>query len=301
MKKYIEAFFSFNRLVLITISAIMSYTFYSELAGSVIFYQVVFGVAAVCLDIKRVELWDAGGKKNKSIALLFVVVSVVGFAGNSIAAVFRDSIKSDNYVTSEYEKIITDLNEQAEIQTDRVKNTENNYGTAAKREADAFQATIDKKVEILQSMQEYKTENKNESTLSFFEVLSKITGISLQTILLFWYTFRAILLEIAILVTGKRKAQTVDNIQEEPKERNSEPISPVKDKIEEPVIERAEYKEAEPPEINEKAIYGILDRWAESAKESEKPTVGYKVNILREAIEKLLSFTKKDKYFIKSN
>lgn len=132
MKKFL---YSLNRVVLIIISAIMSFIFYYRAGGSNFFFQLLFGITAVGFDLKRIELWDNG---KKFLASVFIAVSIIAFAGNSIAEISQ-------YVSTEskaYDDTIASITESLKVATEnqvkRIENTERNYGTAGQKETESL-------------------------------------------------------------------------------------------------------------------------------------------------------------------
>lgn len=274
MKKFL---YSLNRVVLVIISAIMSFIFYYRAGGSNFFFQLLFGITAVGFDLKRIELWDNG---KKFLASVFIAVSIIAFAGNSIAEISQ-------YVSTEskaYDDTIASITESLKVATEnqvkRIENTERNYGTAGQKETESLMLMVEKQIEIAEQLKENESV-RNDERVDVFAIASQYLGISLRQFLFFFFIIRAVLMEIGILASGekKRKRETVAEsvIEQETTEEQIE-----------------EYVEAEKPEVQKNMAMGILDRWKEESIKSSKPSLEYKVDMLKQELEELYNFSEKE-------
>lgn len=274
MKKFL---YSLNRVVLIIISAIMSFIFYYRAGGSNFFFQLLFGITAVGFDLKRIELWDNG---KKFLASVFIAVSIIAFAGNSIAEISQ-------YVSTEskaYDDTIASITESLKVATEnqvkRIENTERNYGTAGQKETESLMLMVEKQIEIAEQLKENESV-RNDERVDVFAIASQYLGISLRQFLFFFFIIRAVLMEIGILASGekKRKRETVAEsvIEQETTEE-----------------QREEFVEAEKPEVQKNMAMGILDRWKEESIKSSKPSLEYKVDMLKQELEELYNFSEKE-------
>ena len=274
MKKFL---YSLNRVVLIIISAIMSFIFYYRAGGSSFFFQLLFGITAVGFDLKRIELWDNG---KKFLASVFIAVSIIAFAGNSIAEISQ-------YVSTEskaYDDTIASITESLKVATEnqvkRIENTERNYGTAGQKETGSLMLMVEKQIEIAEQLKENESV-RNDERVDVFAIASQYLGISLRQFLFFFFIIRAVLMEIGILASGEKK-------------RKKEPIaeSVIEQETTEEQIE--EFVEAEKPEVQKNMAMGILDRWKEESIKSSKPSLEYKVDMLKQELEELYNFSEKE-------
>jgi hypothetical protein len=200
-----------NRVLCFILSAMMSFIFYSSLAGSSTFFFWFNGIIAVCFDLMRVELWDSGKKSCKALAVFFIAVSIIAFAGSSLAETRKASIReSDNTYISILESDILMLDEQIRLQGERVANTSADYGTAAQKENQIYQELLDKKTDKAKELLEYKKENKSEESVSSFDIYANLMGIETSTLMLWFFLMRAVLLEIAILYNVEPKKKEVN-------------------------------------------------------------------------------------------
>lgn len=274
MKKFL---YSLNRVVLIIISAIMSFIFYYRAGGSNFFFQLLFGITAVGFDLKRIELWDNG---KKFLASVFIAVSIIAFAGNSIAEISQ-------YVSTEskaYDDTIASITESLKVATEnqvkRIENTERNYGTAGQKETESLMLMVEKQIEIAEQLKENESV-RNDERVDVFAIASQYLGISLRQFLFFFFIIRAVLMEIGILASGEKK-------------RKKEPIaeSVIEQETTDEQIE--EFVEAEKPEVQKNMAMGILDRWKEESIKSSKPSLEYKVDMLKQELEELYNFSEKE-------
>lgn len=277
MKKFL---YSLNRVVLIVISAIMSFIFYYRAGGSSFFFQLLFGITAVGFDLKRIELWDNG---KKFLASIFIAVSIIAFAGNSIAEISQ-------YVSTEskaYDETISSITESLKIATEnqvkRIENTERNYGTAGQKETESLMLMVEKQIEIAEQLKESES-TRNDERVDVFAIASQYLGISLRQFLFFFFIIRAVLMEIGILASGEKKRKVTKPIAE----------SVVEQEVtgEQEITE--EYVEAEKPEVQKNMAMGILDRWKEESIKSSKPSLEYKVDMLKQELEGLYNFSEKE-------
>lgn len=274
MKKFL---YSFNRVVLIIISAIMSFIFYYRAGGSSFFFQLLFGITAVGFDLKRIELWDNG---KKFLASVFIAVSIIAFAGNSIAEISQ-------YVSTEskaYDDTIASITESLKVATEnqvkRIENTERNYGTAGQKETESLMLMVEKQIEIAEQLKENESV-RNDERVDVFAIASQYLGISLRQFLFFFFIIRAVLMEIGILASGEKK-------------RKKEPIAESVIEQETTEEQREEFVEAEKPEVQKNMAMGILDRWKEESIKSSKPSLEYKVDMLKQELEELYNFSEKE-------
>jgi len=280
VKKFL---YSLNRVVLIIISAIMSFIFYYRAGGSNFFFQLLFGITAVGFDLKRIELWDNG---KKFLASVFIAVFIIAFAGNSIAEISQ-------YVSTEskaYDDTIASITESLKVATEnqvkRIENTERNYGTAGQKETESLMLMVEKQIEIAEQLKENESV-RNDERVDVFAIASQYLGISLRQFLFFFFIIRAVLMEIGILASGEKK-------------RKKEPIA--ESVIEQETTEEQEdteeqiegYVEAEKPEVQKNMAMGILDRWKEESIKSSKPSLEYKVDMLKQELEELYNFSEKE-------
>lgn len=274
MKKFL---YSLNRVVLIIISAIMSFIFYYRAGGSNFFFQLLFGITAVGFDLKRIELWDNG---KKFLASVFIAVSIIAFAGNSIAEISQ-------YVSTEskaYDDTIASITESLKVATEnqvkRIENTERNYGTAGQKETESLMLMVEKQIEIAEQLKENESV-RNDERVDVFAIASQYLGISLRQFLFFFFIIRAVLMEIGILASGEKK-------------RKKEPIAESVIEQETTEEQREEFVEAEKPEVQKNMAMGILDRWKEESIKSSKPSLEYKVDMLKQELEELYNFSEKE-------
>lgn len=274
MKKFL---YSLNRVVLIIISAIMSFIFYYRAGGSSFFFQLLFGITAVGFDLKRIELWDNG---KKFLASVFIAVSIIAFAGNSIAEISQ-------YVSTEskaYDDTIASITESLKVATEnqvkRIENTERNYGTAGQKETESLMLMVEKQIEIAEQLKENESV-RNDERVDVFAIASQYLGISLRQFLFFFFIIRAVLMEIGILASGEKK-------------RKKEPIAESVIEQETTEEQREEFVEAEKPEVQKNMAMGILDRWKEESIKSSKPSLEYKVDMLKQELEELYNFSEKE-------
>ena len=274
MKKFL---YSLNRVVLIIISAIMSFIFYYRAGGSNFFFQLLFGITAVGFDLKRIELWDNG---KKFLASVFIAVSIIAFAGNSIAEISQ-------YVSTEskaYDDTIASITESLKVATEnqvkRIENTERNYGTAGQKETGSLMLMVEKQIEIAEQLKENESV-RNDERVDVFAIASQYLGISLRQFLFFFFIIRAVLMEIGILASGEKK-------------RKKEPIAESVIEQETTEEQREEFVEAEKPEVQKNMAMGILDRWKEESIKSSKPSLEYKVDMLKQELEELYNFSEKE-------
>ena len=274
MKKFL---YSLNRVVLIIISAIMSFIFYYRAGGSNFFFQLLFGITAVGFDLKRIELWDNG---KKFLASVFIAVSIIAFAGNSIAEISQ-------YVSTEskaYDDTIASITESLKVATEnqvkRIENTERNYGTAGQKETESLMLMVEKQIEIAEQLKENESV-RNDERVDVFAIASQYLGISLRQFLFFFFIIRAVLMEIGILASGEKK-------------RKKEPIAESVIEQETTEEQREEFVEAEKPEVQKNMAMGILDRWKEDSIKSSKPSLEYKVDMLKQELEELYNFSEKE-------
>lgn len=274
MKKFL---YSLNRVVLIIISAIMSFIFYYRAGGSNFFFQLLFGITAVGFDLKRIELWDNG---KKFLASVFIAVSIIAFAGNSIAEISQ-------YVSTEskaYDDTIASITESLKVATEnqvkRIENTERNYGTAGQKETESLMLMVEKQIEIAEQLKENESV-RNDERVDVFAIASQYLGISLRQFLFFFFVIRAVLMEIGILASGEKK-------------RKKEPIAESVIEQETTEEQREEFVEAEKPEVQKNMAMGILDRWKEESIKSSKPSLEYKVDMLKQELEELYNFSEKE-------
>lgn len=274
MKKFL---YSLNRVVLIIISAIMSFIFYYRAGGSNFFFQLLFGITAVGFDLKRIELWDNG---RKFLASVFIAVSIIAFAGNSIAEISQ-------YVSTEskaYDDTIASITESLKVATEnqvkRIENTERNYGTAGQKETESLMLMVEKQIEIAEQLKENESV-RNDERVDVFAIASQYLGISLRQFLFFFFIIRAVLMEIGILASGEKK-------------RKKEPIAESVIEQETTEEQREEFVEAEKPEVQKNMAMGILDRWKEESIKSSKPSLEYKVDMLKQELEELYNFSEKE-------
>lgn len=280
MKKFL---YSLNRVVLIIISAIMSFIFYYRAGGSNFFFQLLFGITAVGFDLKRIELWDNG---KKFLASVFIAVSIIAFAGNSIAEISQ-------YVSTEskaYDDTIASITESLKVATEnqvkRIENTERNYGTAGQKETQSLMLMVEKQIEIAEQLKENESV-RNDERVDVFAIASQYLGISLRQFLFFFFIIRAVLMEIGILASGEKK-------------RKKEPIAESVIEQETTEEQREEFVEAEKPEVQKNMAMGILDRWKEESIKSSKPSLEYKVDMLKQELEELYNFSEKELFEKKS-
>ena len=271
MKKFL---YSLNRVVLIIISAIMSFIFYYRAGGSSFFFQLLFGITAVGFDLKRIELWDNG---KKFLASIFIAVSIIAFAGNSIAEISQ-------YVSIEskaYDETISSITESLKIATEnqvkRIENTERNYGTAGQKETESLMLMVEKQIEIAEQLKENESV-RNDERVDVFAIASQYLGISLRQFLFFFFIIRAVLMEIGILASGEKKRKVTEPVAESV--------------VEQEVTD--EYVEAEKPDVQKNMAMGILDRWKEESIKSSKPSLEYKVDMLKQELEELYNFSEKE-------
>lgn len=271
MKKFL---YSLNRVVLIIISAIMSFIFYYRAGGSSFFFQLLFGITAVGFDLKRIELWDNG---KKFLASIFIAVSIIAFAGNSIAEISQ-------YVSTEskaYDETISSITESLKIATEnqvkRIENTERNYGTAGQKETESLMLMVEKQIEIAEQLKENESV-RNDERVDVFAIASQYLGISLRQFLFFFFIIRAVLMEIGILASGEKKRKVTEPVAESV--------------VEQEVTD--EYVEAEKPDVQKNMAMGILDRWKEESIKSSKPSLEYKVDMLKQELEELYNFSEKE-------
>jgi hypothetical protein len=274
VKKFL---YSLNRVVLIIISAIMSFIFYYRAGGSNFFFQLLFGITAVGFDLKRIELWDNG---KKFLASVFIAVSIIAFAGNSIAEISQ-------YVSTEskaYDDTIASITESLKVATEnqvkRIENTERNYGTAGQKETQSLMLMVEKQIEIAEQLKENESV-RNDERVDVFAIASQYLGISLRQFLFFFFIIRAVLMEIGILASGEKK-------------RKKEPIAESVIEQETTEEQREEFVEAEKPEVQKNMAMGILDRWKEESIKSSKPSLEYKVDMLKQELEELYNFSEKE-------
>lgn len=275
MKKFL---YSLNRVVLIIISAIMSFIFYYRAGGSNFFFQLLFGITAVGFDLKRIELWDNG---KKFLASVFIAVSIIAFAGNSIAEISQ-------YVSTEskaHDDTISSITESLKIATEnqvkRIENTERNYGTAGQKETESLMLMVEKQIEIAEQLKENESV-RNDERVDVFAIASQYLGISLRQFLFFFFIIRAVLMEIGILASGEKKRKVIEPVAE----------SIVEQEVTEE--QRDEFVEAEKPEVQKNMAMGILDRWKEESIKSSKPSLEYKVDMLKQELEELYNFSEKE-------
>ena len=277
MKKFL---YSLNRVVLIIISAIMSFIFYYRAGGSSFFFQLLFGITAVGFDLKRIELWDNG---KRFLASIFIAVSIIAFAGNSIAEISQ-------YVSTEskaYDETISSITENLKVATEnqvkRIENTERNYGTAGQKETESLMLMVEKQIEIAEQLKESESV-RNDERVDVFAIASQYLGISLRQFLFFFFIIRAVLMEIGILASGEKKRKVTEPIAE----------SVVEQEVtgEQEITE--EYVEAEKPDVQKNMAMGILDRWKEESIKSSKPSLEYKVDMLKQELEELYNFSEKE-------
>lgn len=275
MKKFL---YSLNRVVLIIISAIMSFIFYYRAGGSNFFFQLLFGITAVGFDLKRIELWDNG---KKFLASVFIAVSIIAFAGNSIAEISQ-------YVSTEskaYDDTIASITESLKVATEnqvkRIENTERNYGTAGQKETESLMLMVEKQIEIAEQLKENESV-RNDERVDVFAIASQYLGISLRQFLFFFFIIRAVLMEIGILASGEKKRKVIEPVAE----------SIVEQEVTEE--QRDEFVEAEKPEVQKNMAMGILDRWKEESIKSSKPSLEYKVDMLKQELEELYNFSEKE-------
>lgn len=277
MKKFL---YSLNRVVLIIISAIMSFIFYYRAGGSSFFFQLLFGITAVGFDLKRIELWDNG---KRFLASVFIAVSIIAFAGNSIAEISQ-------YVSTEskaYDETISSITENLKVATEnqvkRIENTERNYGTAGQKETESLMLMVEKQIEIAEQLKESES-TRNDERVDVFAIASQYLGISLRQFLFFFFIIRAVLMEIGILASGEKKRKVTKPIAE----------SVVEQEVtgEQEITE--EYVEAEKPDVQKNMAMGILDRWKEESIKSSKPSLEYKVDMLKQELEELYNFSEKE-------
>ena len=275
MKKFL---YSLNRVVLIIISAIMSFIFYYRAGGSNFFFQLLFGITAVGFDLKRIELWDNG---KKFLASVFIAVSIIAFAGNSIAEISQ-------YVSTEskaYDDTIASITESLKVATEnqvkRIENTERNYGTAGQKETESLMLMVEKQIEIAEQLKENESV-RNDERVDVFAIASQYLGISLRQFLFFFFIIRAVLMEIGILASGEKKRKVIEPVAE----------SIVEQEVTED--QRDEFVEAEKPEVQKNMAMGILDRWKEESIKSSKPSLEYKVDMLKQELEELYNFSEKE-------
>ncbi len=274
MKKFL---YSLNRVVLIIISAIMSFIFYYRAGGSNFFFQLLFGITAVGFDLKRIELWDNG---KKFLASVFIAVSIIAFAGNSIAEISQ-------YVSTEskaYDDTIASITESLKVATEnqvkRIENTERNYGTAGQKETESLMLMVEKQIEIAEQLKENESV-RNDERVDVFAIASQYLGISLRQFLFFFFIIRAVLREIGILASGEKK-------------RKKEPVAESVIEQETTEEQREEFVKAEKPEVQKNMAMGILDRWKEESIKSSKPSLEYKVDMLKQELEELYNFSEKE-------
>ena len=274
MKKFL---YSLNRVVLIIISAIMRFIFYYRAGGSNFFFQLLFGITAVGFDLKRIELWDNG---KKFLASVFIAVSIIAFAGNSIAEISQ-------YVSTEskaYDDTIASITESLKVATEnqvkRIENTERNYGTAGQKETESLMLMVEKQIEIAEQLKENESV-RNDERVDVFAIASQYLGISLRQFLFFFFIIRAVLMEIGILASGEKK-------------RKKEPVAESVIEQETTEEQREEFVEAEKPEVQKNMAMGILDRWKEESIKSSKPSLEYKVDMLKQELEELYNFSEKE-------
>lgn len=255
----------------------MSFIFYYRAGGSNFFFQLLFGITAVGFDLKRIELWDNG---KKFLASVFIAVSIIAFAGNSIAEISQ-------YVSTEskaYDDTIASITESLKVATEnqvkRIENTERNYGTAGQKETESLMLMVEKQIEIAEQLKENESV-RNDERVDVFAIASQYLGISLRQFLFFFFIIRAVLMEIGILASGEKK-------------RKKEPIAESVIEQETTEEQREEFVEAEKPEVQKNMAMGILDRWKEESIKSSKPSLEYKVDMLKQELEELYNFSEKE-------
>lgn len=278
MNRVLFASYSMNRFASFVLSAMMSFIFYSSLAGSNQFFFWFNGIAGVIFDIKKIELWDSG---RKILASFFIAFSVVAFAGSSLMETERNSVKeADNSYIAQEEKDIKDLETRMADQWERVKNTSSNYGTAAQKESDIYNqlsATRDSKIEKLK---EYKAANKSDASMSSFELIASALHVSVLYITWFFFIFRGVLLEVSVLATSKKKEKEVVEI-ERPVEK---------------IITKTEY--VKPPkfegnEADRSAIEDLLDKWRVKAVAEKKINSMNAIDTIERYIKSFDDYVKK--------
>lgn len=255
-----------NRFFCFCLSAAMSFIFYSSLAGSNLFFFWFNGIAGVVFDVKKIEAWDSGTKGGKFIACFFILFSIFAFAGSSLMETERNSVRTaDIEYTTSLTGDITKLNSDIASQAVRVSNTPSGYGTAAEKEAGILKSMRedrDRKVELLRK---YTEDHKSDESMSSFQAISDITKINVLFITWFFFIFRGVLLEIAVLYTGKKRPIIEKEvIKEVVKEVPVEVIKEVPVKAE----------RFTPNDEDKKALEGWLSAWEQQA------IVGKKVNAL---------------------
>jgi hypothetical protein len=268
--------FAINRLACFILMAMMSFIFYSTLAGSNVFFYWFNGIVGVAFDVKMIQLWDDG---KRWWAALFIAFAVFAFAGSSIMETSRASIRVDDGFTKTYlENKITEYDSLIAQQKKRIADTPDTM--APVRESEILDGFVTTQQGFVKELQKYSKESMSDSSLVSFSLLAGIIGMKNNETMLVWifFIFRAVLLQVSVLYSSPRKMG-----QQEP----SPPIAKESEKSAPKMVIRFNAILAE-------SIHQWIKAWRENAQKEKKIAALDRLNTLENYIHDLESVVKEE-------
>jgi len=261
MEKIKALFYGSNRSIAFIMSAMMSFLFYSSLAGSSIFFFWFNGIFGIVADVKRVQLWDDG---KKWLASMFIVLSIVAFVGSSVSETLKASYRKTNetYVGSLKDNIETQ-SKIISMQEQRIRDTPDNM--APEKETRMLNDAIASRDLYQKELLKYETENVADESMTQFQIIADKLEIDVIIVIWVFFIIRAVLLEISVLYDSGKKKEDEYLYSE---------------------------KSIEIDEEKKNSIFEWIKRWKEKAMTDNKTEVIGRLNSLTEYIEKLEDFSK---------
>lgn len=266
MEKIKAFLYGSNKTIAFVMSCIMSFLFYSSLAGSNLFFFWFNGIFGIVADVKRVQLWDDG---KRMLASMFIALSVIAFVGSSVSETLKASYRETNskYVKS-LEDNIAKQSSIIEIQEKRIKDTPDNM--APEKETRMLNEALMNRDLYQKELLKYETENVADESMTQFQIIADKTGVDVRIIIWVFFIIRAILLEVSVLYDSKKKT----------------------------LVKQPSYteKKFEIDEEKRTTIFDWIKRWKEKATADNKSDVIGRLNSLTEYVEKLEDFSKGEMY-----
>jgi len=201
MEKIKSLFYGSNRLIAFIMSAMMSFLFYSSLAGSNLFFYWFNGISGVVFDVKRVQLWDDG---KRLMASIFIIISMIAFVGSSVSETLKASYKETNksYVLS----LKDNIKKQEDLilmQEKRIRDTPDKL--VPQKETDILKDYISFRDYYQKELLKYESENVSDESMTQFQIIADKTGVDVRIIIWVFFIIRATLLEVSVLYDSKKK------------------------------------------------------------------------------------------------
>jgi len=286
LRTAVSFMYAANRAICFILSAIVSFIFYSSLAGSNAFFFWFNGLVGVAFDVKRLQLWEDG---KRIMASFFIAFAIFAFAGSSLMETNRASVRTQDAETiSTLKANIESENDAIATQKKRIADTSNEVAPVKENQIlsehialrDKYQAQLDA----------YKAQSSSDESISSFQIIADALRISDVSVLIWvFFILRATLLEISVLYSSKKK--TPATIGQNKKHRiKNETVASVK-----PEVKYKRYV----PSVNEAMgveVHKWNDDWIKSASDQNRGGTLDRMNSLKGYISSLESAVKEELY-----